>query len=87
MQETIFPDGIMFSLPQQGAPDFIKGRLSFSVEKAVAWLEANKSETGWVNVDVKKSKGGKLYLSLNTYKPAPPKDIQELSEDPDKIPF
>lgn len=64
-----FVDGIRVFLPHEKAPDFVKLNLLFEVEKLVAWLEANKDEEGTVRADLKQSKGGNLYLSLNDYKP------------------
>jgi len=65
---AVFADGIIFKRPREGAPDFVKGSLSFKVEEAVAFLQKHV-DNGWVNVDLKKSKGGKLYLQLNDWKP------------------
>ena len=70
MSETIFANGIIFSKPGEKAPEFIKGKLSFKVDGAIEFLKKYKSESGWVNCDLKKSKEGKLYLALNTFKPA-----------------
>jgi hypothetical protein len=66
--ETIFVEGIIFKLPREGAPEYVKGTLSFNVEEAVAFLEKNV-KNGWVNVDIKKSRAGKYYLALNTFVP------------------
>ncbi len=68
-KEKIFADGIRFEKPKEGLPEFIKGKLSFKVDEAVAFLQKYKSESGWVNCDLKKSAGGKLYLELNVWKP------------------
>jgi len=67
-KEVIFPDGIIFKRPREGAPDFVKGSLSFKVEEAVAFLQKHV-DNGWVNCDLKLSKGSKLYLQLNDWKP------------------
>ncbi len=67
MADKIFADGIRFEKPREGAPEFVKGKLSFKVEEAVAFLKGNVNDKGWVNLDLKKSKEGKLYLELNTY--------------------
>lgn len=69
MAEKIFTNGIRFEKPREGSPDFVKGRLSFKVDEAVAFLEKYKNEKGWLNCDLKKSKEGKLYLELNQFKP------------------
>ena len=73
----IFADGIIFKKPREGAPDFVKGSLSFKVEEAVAFLQKHNNK-GWVNVDLLKSKTGTLYLALNEWKK---EDSQKSIED------
>lgn len=68
MSDVNFADGIIFKMPHENAPDFIKGSLSFRVEDAVKWLQEN-SDNGWVNVQLKVSKAGKPYAELDTWKP------------------
>jgi len=68
--ETIFADGIYFDKPREGAPDFVKGRVSIKAEEAIAFIQKHKNEKGYVNLDLLKAKeGGKLYFKLNQYKP------------------
>lgn len=67
-KETIFAEGIYFDRPHENAPDFIKGKLSVHVQKAIPFLQQNMNDKGFVNIDLKVSKAGKLYLQLNTYK-------------------
>ena len=70
MTETVFADGFFFEKPKEGAPEYVKGRVSINVEKAIAFINANKNDAGYVNLDLLKSKeGGKLYFKLNTWKP------------------
>lgn len=67
--ETVFADGLIVKKPHENAPDFIKLELSFKADEFIAFLQKNKKSDGWVNCDLKKSKAGKLYVSLNTYVP------------------
>lgn len=70
-KEAQFVDGMMFSKPHDNAPDFIKGQISIKVDDMIASLQKYKKADGWVNIDMKKSKGGKLYFEYNTWeKPA-----------------
>lgn len=69
MSEIVFPDGISFQAPRQGAPDFVKGGVGINVQQAMALLQENVDDRGWVNLDLKESKNGKWYLSKNTWKP------------------
>ena len=91
-KETVFADGIYFKRPREGAPDFVKGAMSFKVDEAVAFLQKHKDEKGWVNVDLKNSKGGKLYLQLNDWKPTGPAEAPTVTAEdeginPNDIPF
>lgn len=70
--ETIFADGMSVKKPHENAPEFIKLNISFKVDDFIKFLETYKNESGWVNVDLKKSKAGKLYCQLNNYKKATP---------------
>lgn len=68
----IFGEGLFFSRPREGAPDFIKGSLAIEPAKLVKFLEANVqhlSPKGWLNLDLKESKNGTLYFAVNTWKP------------------
>jgi len=67
--DKIFADGIIFKKKDDKAPDFVKGHLAIKASEAVAFIEKYKKEDGWLNLDLKKSQGGKLYLELNTWKP------------------
>jgi hypothetical protein len=72
-KEKVFVDGMIFKTPDENTKEkapWIKGKISFKADEFIAFLQKHKSETGWVNVDLKKSKEkGTLYLELNTWKP------------------
>ena len=68
-RNTVLADGFFFDRPKEGAPDFVKGRLSIQAEKATALINQYKNEKGYVNLDLLKSKEGKLYMTVNTWKP------------------
>jgi hypothetical protein len=87
-KEKVFPDGIRFERPKEGAPEFVKGKLSFEVDKAIAFLTKHKNDKGWVNCDLLKSKEkGTLYLVLNDFKPKTEPEGYPASIDPNEIPF
>lgn len=67
MADAIFPEGIYFKKPREGAPAFVKGDISIQPEKLYQWAKQYTNEKGYVNMDLKISKEGKLYLQLNTY--------------------
>ncbi len=77
--EKIWADGMRFEKPAEGAPSFIKGKISIKVADFIAFLQKHENGGGWVNIDLKKSNAGKLYLELNQYK------RKEVSEDDDIV--
>jgi hypothetical protein len=68
MGESIFASGIMFKLPRDNAPDFVKGSLSIKMDDFNAWAKDHE-EKGWINLDLKVGKSGKPYVELNLWKP------------------
>jgi hypothetical protein len=68
-EDKIFADGFIFKLPHQNAPDFVKGGISIKAEEAIAFINQHKDESGWLNLSLKESKGGKGYAELDTWKP------------------
>ena len=78
--EKVFADGFIFKR-QENAPEFVVGSMSIKVDEAMAFLAQNESK-GWVNLNVKKSKGGKFYMELDTWKPKTEKVAEILSEKP-----
>jgi len=80
-EEKQFPQGIIFKTPRENAPEFIKGHLSFKTEEFIQYLQ-EKNNNGWVNIDIKKSKAGKLYLDLNDWKPEQKKDDTNVEQVP-----
>ena len=91
MTDKIFAEGIYFSAPNEKAPDFVKGKLSFKVLDAIKFLEANVNNAGYVNCDIKESKGGKIYVELNTFKVEKPESLKEETQEEsnldDSVPF
>ncbi len=66
--EKKFADGIRFETPRPKAPHWIKGHIAVNMAKFAPWAEANQDERGWLNLDVKESKKGSLYVELDTYR-------------------
>jgi len=68
-QETILADGLYFTRPREGAPDFVKGALAVH-DRFVEFMKEHRNESGYVNLDLLESKDGKsLYFKLNTWEP------------------
>ena len=64
-EEKKFVNGLFVKKPHEKAPDFVKMAISIKREDLIGFLEQEKGE--WVNIDVKESRGGKLYAEVNTY--------------------
>ena len=62
-----FIPGLFFKHPHENAPDFIISKGSIKTADMLAWLTAQTGE--WVNFDLKESREGKLYASVDDWKP------------------
>jgi hypothetical protein len=63
--EKLFVDGMII---KKGRKDFIKCSLAFKCKDFTEFMKANHKE-GWLNVDLKMSKSGKLYAEVDTWEP------------------
>jgi hypothetical protein len=63
-----FIPGLFFKHPHENAPDFIISKGSVKVADMLAWLSKQADE--WVNFDLKESREGKLYASVDDWKPS-----------------
>lgn len=90
--EIEFVDGLFFKEPRAQAPDYVKGSISIQPAKLAAWLQKYQGQE-WVNIDVKESKGGKVYCAVNDWKPGDQRDAKpKRAAEPrgfvdDEIPF
>ena len=82
--DKVFADGFLFKR-RETAPEFVIGEISVKVDEAIAFLKENQ-KNGWVNLDVKLSKGGRYYMELNTFTPKP-KEQEPQAEVEDDLPF
>jgi len=69
--EKQFAQHIYFDRPREGAPEFVKGRMSLKLPDAIEYLKTlTPSEKGYVYFDLLVSKDNtKLYFALNDWKP------------------
>lgn len=74
----IYPKGIYFNKPRDGAPDFVRGSISIKSVDAIKFIEEHTNSSGYVNLDILKGEKG-LYLVLNDYKKEEKKE--EIKED------
>ena len=83
--ESKFLDGLIFKLPHDNAPDFVKGKLSIKREELIKTLQGMNEE--WINLDLKVSKEGKAYAQIDEWKPnSEPIAIDGVDESND-LPF
>lgn len=85
-KEKVFVDGMRFELPNQQLKEkapWIKGKISIKVPELILFLEKHQNQSGWLNVDLKKSDNtGKYYLELNDWKPTPKVEQDHTAVDP-----
>ena len=65
---NIFAKGLYFNLPNTGAPEWIKGKLSFNVPEFIQFLNENAKD-GKIKLDLKVGKSGKGYAQLDNWQP------------------
>ena len=81
-REVIFTEGFIFKKPGEHAPDFVKGEIAIKVDEFVAFLQKHKKSDGWVNLNLKKSKSGKLYTDLNNWTPPTKEEPEDDVDSP-----
>ena len=71
-KETVIPKGIFVNDPHEKAPEWVLGSLAIDVNTFSNWLmdqtETEKEPEKYVRFDILRSKEGKPYLRLNTFK-------------------
>lgn len=84
-KEMIFAKGIRFFKPRENAPKSIKGNIVIDLKELREFIkEQDITET--LRIDLRKSEEkGTYYFSLNTWKPKPKEDIDEIA--PEDNPF
>lgn len=65
--EKEFVDGLFVNAPREGAPDFVKAKISIKRVELGKWLQQKEGE--WINLDVKVAKSGKWYSEVDNWKP------------------
>lgn len=78
MSDIEFIEGLSFKAPKEGAPDFVKAKGSIKREDLIAWLQAKDGD--WINFDLKEAMGGKLYASVDNWKPDPNKQADRAGQ-------
>ncbi len=66
MSEAQFVDGMIVKR-NENAPEYAICKLSIKKGEFSGWLVQQPGD--WVNIEIKRSRGGKLYAALDTWKP------------------
>ena len=86
-KERVFAEGFMFKR-KDTAPKFVIGSQSIKVDEAIAFLQLHQ-KNGWVNIDIKQSKGdsSKYYCELDQFVPKPRSEesVQSSSSESDVL--
>ena len=89
--DKVFAQGLI-AKRRETAPEFVTCSLSVKVDEFKEFLDAH-ADKGWVNLNVKKSQGGKYYAELDTWKPNAqasqdaPQDSPAQAEPEGDLPF
>ena len=73
MDDKVFVDGMMAKRPDDGAPDFVKLKLSLKLDEFGPWVAAQKAKDPsleWLNIEIKEGRSGKWYAERNMWKPS-----------------
>jgi len=81
MSNTAYLKGLFVKNAHEKAPDFVIGRIAIARKDLIETLKSMPDD--WVNLDIKKSKDGDLYASINTYK----KEAKEENSVEGDLPF
>lgn len=94
--KVIFVEGLNVFTPNENAPDFVKASMVINKEKFITWLQTNGQYLSdgkygtELRLQIKESKQGKLYASVDTYKPKTNSTVEEklvALETEDDLPF
>jgi hypothetical protein len=65
MNDIEFVDGLRIYAPNESAPDYIIANAQLDRDALTAWLAGREPQ---IRIVIKRSKGGNLYASVDTYK-------------------
>lgn len=85
-EDKIMADGMFFKEKHQNAPDFVIGGLSIKIDQFAKFVKDHK-DGEYLNFQVLKSKQGKPYIVLDTWKPNRGQDPVEADSVDDVLPF
>lgn len=93
MAEKIYVNGFRWFDKKDNQPKFVLGAIVLTPEDLTAWANANADKTSEYNgkaqikFQVKKSKDGKVYAELDTWKPGAAAQPKTVGVDKEDFPF
>ena len=86
MADKVLAIGFFGKAPRANAPAFVKGSVSVKVQDAIAFLQQNENEAGYVNIDLLENKTdpSKWNAFLNDWKPEKKEVVQQAT--PEQLP-
>lgn len=66
-QDKLFASGMIVK-PRGNAPDWVIAKVSIKAEEFIQTLQQHQ-KNGWINIDLKRSQGGKAYAEIDTWQP------------------
>ena len=66
-KEKVFVDGLIIKDPRQGQKEWILANLYMKRDELIGWLQ--KQPEDFIALHMKRSRGGKLYLEVDTWMP------------------
>lgn len=85
-EEKIMADGMFFKEKHQNAPNFVIGGLSIKIDQFSKFVKDHK-DGEYLNFQVLKSKQGKPYIVLDTWKPNRDQVPVDADSGDDVLPF
>ena len=85
MDDKVFVEGMMAKRPDDGAPDFVKLKLSLKLDEFGPWVAAQKAKDPsleWLNIEVKEGRSGKWYAERNMWKPSADQPARQPARQP-----
>ena len=70
-KDRVYAPAMNWSVPRDGAPDFIKAKVGIKVDEFITFLKENAKPSGWINFEMKESQYGRYYFELDTWEPKP----------------
>ena len=79
--EKTLAEGLFFKEKHQNAPEFVIGGLSIKIDQFAKFVKDNK-DGDYLNFQILKSKAGKPYIVVDTWKPEKKQDNSKMNYAP-----